>query len=262
MKTRIFFTLLLSLIGVEVTNATNLKSVDDKITKEYKLKDFNGIEASGIGNIQYTQGKEFQVKVEGDYRLIERLEVSVKDSKLIIKYKRISGNIGNVKAPVFHITSPQLTGIDLSGAAQFQADVIQSDKFDIDTSGATTIRIGTLKCKRADVEASGATKIYGKIVAENVGVDCSGATQGEVEIEADKFDLDASGATSMTYVFKGKNIDIEQSGAGTIDLTVDCQWLRAENSGVAKLNISGAADDVKIEGSGVSKINTSNLNKF
>lgn len=206
----------------------NEVSNEERVEKNYDLKNFSSIKCSGIAKIIYTQGNKYEVKVKATKSFIDNLTIKVENGALIIDLKK--GDKTNLSGKNFienfeiNVSSPTLKSVSIGGVVKFKSESIKGDSFELNVSGVAK-------------------------------VDCP-------SLDFANFVSKVSGAGYVNVVFKGESAYISNSGASRYTLNVDCKELTVKNSGAGSMKISGTADKTDINSSGVSDINISELNKF
>lgn len=228
-----------SLMEKTITRTTE----EGEFNKFYDVTNFNGVEASGLCHIIYTQSESYSVKVSSNYEeLIEALKVDKSDKKLKLDFKK-KQNL-NLKEPFVNVfvSAPVMQDVSLSGACGMTCDNMSVDsELEFNVSGAGNIKLGTVKCKDLTIKASGAIKMVGTfVVADDVKWESSGAAILDVDITADKIRFDNSGAVKM-------------------DAKVNCKKLKAASTGGGTMNLSGKAEKTDFDYTGGARINTDKL---
>ena len=96
---------------------------------------FTRIEAGGFYEIQWQPGPP-SFSLTTDENLLSHIETRMNGSVLKIE---THGQIAPTHGVTVVITSPSLTGAELSGALKLEAAQLSGDRFALDTSGATRV---------------------------------------------------------------------------------------------------------------------------
>ena len=93
------------------------------ITRDYQIKDFNSIDATTVGDINYTQSTDGKssLQIYGPDNFVKLIQVSVKGNTLILamdKHKKIK----NAKKLKITISSPDLNRIQFKGVGNIHID--------------------------------------------------------------------------------------------------------------------------------------------
>ncbi len=177
-----------------------------------ELPAFSKIEVGGAFDVFLTQGDQQMVEVETDANLQDVIQTKVEENTLKISSK----NIKKFTCLNVYITIPEVTKLEISGAAELQGkSIIKGDQLYINASGASEtdleLDINTL---RTEISGASDVKLTGK--AFNHSTDVSGAATLDVEdLLVEKTVADVSGAGTAKVNKKGDVIG-NVSGAGNI----------------------------------------------
>ena len=215
------------------------------VTKNYNLKDFTGISASGVFKVEVSNGP-FSVRVECTETYAPYLKVRVIRNNLTLGLDMPSSVSKRIKGQQIlkaYVSMPKLSSVKLSGVT----GIIFNDEFDL--------RNGVFS-----FEMSGASTAKGvRINSKKVNLDMSGASSGDFVMNCDSFTTSMSGASTAIYDIVAGDITLELSGASKASGTVNTDDLSLESSGSSKTDLSGKAKTIKMEGSGVSTFTLSSL---
>ncbi|MBQ8061314.1 MAG: DUF2807 domain-containing protein [Bacteroidales bacterium] len=237
---------------------------DKYVTKDYDLKDFTGIVASGIYEVQLVKSNTWKVSVSVPEPLEDYLDVRVINGKLVLAMKsvpvKISKNYGkwNLTAKV---AIPVLKSVHLSGASKLEC----ADSFDIgggtfklEVSGASKANGLDIIARELDMEMGGATSASLSGTFEHAEIEMGGASKCNFDIDADRLDQELSGAAKAYHSGEFTEVDVEASGACLFSFKGSADKMDIEGSGAAKIESSkGSARDVKasISGAAYAEIN-------
>ena len=222
-KSILFFLLLfaLPLIGCNSTFHSTIEGNGNSIEKNFSVNEFSVVDVSHAFTVEVTVGDETSVKIGTDENLMEYVEVYVKENTLFIEVKDNMNIHGKMKAT---ISTPNLNGVDASGACKINVEGIESSKFSIDMSGACK---GTFSgnTEKLNIELSGATKLNtSDLKAVDVSVDVSGASKCSV-YSSESMVADASGASKVVIYGDPPKVETDVSGAGSISSNWFWNWL-------------------------------------
>ena len=202
-------------------------------TLTFELASFDQIEAHNTFHVEVTAGPGFEVVVEADDNVVDRLIVEVRDRRLVLGLQ--SGNFDNLTLEA-RVSAPDLVRIDASGASRVELfDFTSRVNREIDVSGASEV-LGTFNALDLDVEASGASRaiLSGAVDRLEVGaseasriamrelaarvarIDFSGASSGTVTVTDVIERVELSGASALTYFGDPRLEDVSTSGASSI----------------------------------------------
>ena len=200
--------------------------------KEYALVDFDRLEMGSAFNIEVEQGNAFSVKVKGDRRNIDDLNVYKNGNTLVAEFDDDDGNRRH--DTYIYITMPSLKGVNFSGASVSKIRGFESeDALDFHLSGASISQLDA-RYREVDIVVSGASSLvfFGsgdQFHAEISGastfkafdypvreamIDVSGASEVKVAV-TDELRVTAGGASSLLY--RGNpSVTSNISGASTV----------------------------------------------
>lgn len=255
MKNTFFFaaaalaaTTLFSSCVIEKRNVNDSSSSDGSIVSSYKVDEFDKIDISGACTLVYTQGASDSLRLEGDSKSLERIDISQNGSTLSIKWKKSISIFGinntNHDAVLVYVSSKTLSEIEMSGACDIHMD--------------EPVKFADLK-----VTSSGASDLNIKdITADNLRIRCSGASDIDIDKATLKsFNTRMSGAGDIDAKLNNTDkIDLQVSGAGDADLKLtDCGDVNVSISGAGSITVSGNARSLSQSKSGMASIDTDDL---
>ena len=213
------------------------------ITKDYDLKNFTGIHASGIVEVQLAKSNTWNVSVTLPEDLEPYLDVKVTNGKLSFTMRqvplRVSKNYRNWTVTA-KVAMPVFRSLSMSGASSFVCNDsfnLGDTDFKLDLSGASKANGLDLIARNLDIEMGGATSVSLRGDFQNVDIEMGGASKGNFEFNADRLSQEVSGGSRAIHSGEFGDIKSETSGAGVFKLT-------------------GAADTIEIEASGAAKVET------
>lgn len=202
-------------------------------SKTYNLNGFDAISISNSADVVYSQGPH-AVSVYGSKELIDKLDVSVENSTLKIKSKKgKSGNWYGKEGLKFKVSSPNLTGLAISGSGDFFSEsIIDTRKFAISISGSGDVTWkGNITCDEFRVAVSGSGDIELRGSAQKVSIACTGS--GDVDMDE----------------FKTKEAKIVNSGSADVEIYVSDK-ISVVNSGSGDIEVDGSPDKKSIVNTG------------
>src|SRR5688572_17122557 len=203
-----------------------------EIRKEYALVDFDRLEMGSAFNIEVEQGNVFSVKVKGDRRNIDDLNVYKNGSTLVVEFDDDDANRHH--DTYISITMPSLKGVNFSGASVSKIRGFESDddldfylsgasisqldvnyrEVDLVVAGASSaVLFGSGDQFHAEISGASTFKAFDYPVREAM-IDISGASDGKVTV-TDELKVTAGGASSVLY--RGNpSVTSNISGASTV----------------------------------------------
>lgn len=189
-----------------------IKGSGNVTTQTRDVRDFEGIDVSGVFQVEITAQKDFAVEVEADDNLIPLIKTEVRGGVLHIETEERVSTENGLK---IRISAPNVNDIDASGSSKVSATAIDNDQLQVHTSGASKINLSGETAKLS-IDVSGASQIVAEnLQAETVDVDASGASCVSV-FAAGELRTDLSGASKVTYSGSPKNVYNKTSGASSV----------------------------------------------
>ncbi|MCL2738997.1 MAG: DUF2807 domain-containing protein [Bacteroidales bacterium] len=250
---RIFSLALICALAGNLSAQTLVKEIND-------IRDFTGIEASGVFVIELKKGPTPSVVVEAESRYMEYIRVEVRSGVLRLYTQlparmRLSNN-ATLKA---YITIGELHSLELSGVcALTTSDLFTPSRFRLELSGVSKVSGLRIQTNEANMNISGASKLDLSGTAKQAKIDLSGTSQSNYNLESERVSIKASGSSKLemqgtahevamdisgvTSVAAGsfviKNLDFSASGVSKADVHVT-ETLSVRMSGQSKLNHKG-----------------------
>jgi hypothetical protein len=219
----------------EISSEISSTGLGNVNTEEFDLSGFDKVEVSSAFDVEIRQAEAFSVVVRVDDSVKPYLDVVQQGSSLRIGLKPLSPATVIAVTLEAEVTMPELTGLELSGAA----DVSVTD----------------FKSKEPlYVEASGASSLRGDIEAGGVRFDVSGASDVRLSGSGDDLIMGVSGASSADLAdFPVADANIEVSGASSAAVNVSGR-LDAEASGASRVRYRGSPTLGRVDSSGGASI--------
>jgi hypothetical protein len=193
-------------------NMCGTKGSGHVVSESRDVSGFSGIDVGGIYKVDVTAQKDFAVQIEADDNLMPLIRTEVDGDVLRIESdKRMSPS-----SPILiHVYAPDISSLEVSGAASVDARDLDNSDLSIDSSGAAKIKVAGSTAKLT-VDVSGGTGVDAQsLKAEDATVQASGASNVIVNVSGD-LDTDASGASKIIYTGTPANIKKNTSGAATV----------------------------------------------
>jgi len=113
------------------------------------------------------------------------------------------------------ITSPSLTGAELSGALKLEATQVSGDRFALDTSGATKVTLAG-RANRLIASLTGASKLNAETFqTQDIEISVTGAGKADVNA-TNSLRAVITGAGRVSYGGNPKSVEKKITGAGKI----------------------------------------------
>lgn len=189
-------------------------------TETPDVQDFDSIDFEGWGNLTIEQGDEFEVTITGPGDQVDRLRTEVRGDTLRMymgpRAEFWLFGMGDRSLDI-HVTMPELTALEMSGAGTVEIDGIDTREFELDLSGAADLQADDIDVQDLVVVMSGAgtATMSGTAVTQDVEISGAGHFDGG-DLEGRDVTMDMSGAASST-VWATRNLDVSVSGAGSVE---------------------------------------------
>lgn len=249
-------------------------SLAGNFSNSYQLRDFTGIRASSVFNIQLAPSSQYQVSVEAPDYLEPYLVVRVENGQLVLRLESLPKSVErqlsreSSDAVRAEVRMPRLESLSLSGAAKLNAEgtfpTLQRP-FRIDLSGASKAKGLSLSATLADISLSGATEMGLRGKFGSVDIDASGASLAKLGIETTTVDAELSGSARVDLDGTITGASLEASGASRADIksAATLSSLNIEGSGAASIDTRAArAQDISVELSGASNCKVSVIRRL
>jgi hypothetical protein len=180
-------------------------------TEQRPVGPFTRIEAGGFYDIQWQPGPP-SFSLTTDENLLSHIETRMNGSVLKIE---THGQIAPTHGVTVVITSPSLTGAELSGALKLKATQLSGDRFALDTSGATKVALAG-RANRLIASLTGASKLNAETLqTQDVEISVTGAGKADVNA-TNSLRAAITGAGRVSYGGNPKSVEKKITGAGKI----------------------------------------------
>ena len=180
-------------------------------TEQRPVGPFTRIEAGGFYDIQWQPGSP-SFSLTTDENLLSHIETRMNGSVLKIE---THGQIAPTHGVTVVITSPSLTGAELSGALKLKATQLSGDRFALDTSGATRVALDG-RANRLIASLTGASKLNAETLqTQYVEISVTGAGKADVNA-TNSLRAAITGAGRVSYGGNPKSVEKKITGAGKI----------------------------------------------
>ncbi|MBW9278761.1 head GIN domain-containing protein [Bacteroides fragilis] len=225
------------LLGSCVYMGEGIQPSKKLITRDYKVKEFNKIDAGTVGDIYYTQSadEKTDVQIYGPDNIVALIQVAVKDSTLLLSIDK-SKKVRNFKKMKITITSPTLNSISFKGVGDVHIDNgLTTDNLYVESKGVGDVKIKSLTCSSLNVQSMGVgnvklegtvqaatlhSKGVGNIEAGNLQaniVEASSQGVGDITCNAvESINAAVRGVGSIKYKGNPTIKSLNKKGVGTI----------------------------------------------
>jgi hypothetical protein len=192
----------------------------EQVRRNFDMAGFDRVILAGPHNMIVTVGGAHAVRVEGDSKLIERLEVTVKDGELRIGSKNNKGfNWGpGRRALTIHVSAPSLRGAAVAGSGDIRVDQVEGSNFAASIGGSGNIDLASLKVEEATfaIGGSGNIRAAGSAGSSAASIGGSGDLDlRQLETRQSKVSIAGSGSVSARAT---EAADISIVGSGDVTM--------------------------------------------
>jgi Putative auto-transporter adhesin, head GIN domain len=178
--------------------------MSEKIKRDVReVSNFTKVDLRGAGTIELTQGDAFQVIIEAEEHILERLTSEVDDGTLILDIEKSKDKKGfkTDEAIIYSITMPVVEGIRIAGGGKVNADTLTGKSFALDLPGGANVKIERIEVDVFTTSIPGGAKI----------------TVNEVKSEATTIQMQGSGNINFPQL-ETEILTVNIQGAGNIDV--------------------------------------------
>lgn len=182
------------------------------VTDQRTITDFSEIAASGGMKIEWHSGPP-SLSITTDQNLLQYIESRVSDFKLRL---RIREHVRPSQHILVTISSPKLSGADLSGAVDLVGHALSGPKFYVRGSGASDITVdGNVDELLADITGAGDLRAK-SLLTKSAEVSVTGAADATVNV-SDALRVSITGAGDVIYYGNPKTLEKHITGAGSVN---------------------------------------------
>jgi hypothetical protein len=197
----------------EFGDGKKLKGSGVEATEEREVGEFSKVHVAGGGDVSVVIGEETRVVVTCDDNLIAHLVTRVDGDTLEIRME--SGSYSFRDGPDIEITTPGLTGIEISGSADTLIEGLSGDSFFVRVSGSADVKAhGEIEHLEASVSGSGDLDLR-DLTAQEAKVRVSGSGDADVTVLR-SIHAEVNGSGDITYRGDPAERSTNVSGSGSI----------------------------------------------
>ena len=187
-------------------------------TEDRQVESFQRIVIEGFGRLNVNSGETQSVEVTIDDDLIDLIETSVsRDGTLLL---RPTTALNPKVDLVYDIVVPELTRVELAGAASLQLNDVSADALVI--------------------ELAGACGAYGSGNVDKLTLELAGACRARLkELQTRVTNVEVAG-TGSAEVFASASLNAEASGVASITCYGNPPQVKKEANGISKVSIAGS----------------------
>ncbi len=214
----------------------------DIVTEDVPVSDFDRVSLSGIGDVIITQGETESLRIEADDNILPYIETRVQNGTLVISLTDEAQD-KNLRPTTlqFHVGMKEVSGLNISGAGDVNAQTLDVDRLQIDIGGAGDIKIDTLDATYLDVDVSGAGSVdVDALNAEEASVSINGAGDVNLTGQVERQEISLNGAGNChAENLESQTSDIKVNGVGSVTIWVT-ESLDVQIGGVGNVSYYGS----------------------
>jgi len=210
------FTLVLMLSAL-FTSCEKVRGEGEVVTETRNTGAFTGISLGIDGNVYFTTGKEYSVKVSGQANVIRHIETVVDGGSLVIKLEKgvILGRHETIKV---YISAPDVASLEVSGSGNIYADNSWTgEDLNVNISGSGNISMTYVEADHFNARISGSgsiSSINGMLGTADLRISGSGSIDFRNVKSTAVYST--TGGSGDTYVYPLQILDVTISGSGNV----------------------------------------------
>lgn len=188
------------------------------ITENRAITNFTAVANTVSGQLYYKQDNAYKVEIQAQQNILDVIRTEVVNNELVIKFKD-GVSVGNHEPIVINISSPNITGLRLSGSGSISAiGPITATNIFFKISGSGNMSIPMLQATGvldADISGSGNIGVIsGTAVSEVLKISGSGNinVQG-VAVNTAQTNTSGSGEIRLSAV---QTLNVKITGSGSV----------------------------------------------
>ena len=230
------------------------------VTKDIRVKNFNGIKVIGSPDVVYTQqsGKP-RVEIYAADNIVDLLDINIKDNTLIVKFKE--GYSISYKKMEVRVFAEELDNVSVVGSGDITLkNGLKTDNLRLSIAGSGDINGKDIECKQLEASVAGSGDINhsnvrcqsmklsvagsGDIALKNIKagtVQASVAGSGDISLEgnAEKAEYSVAGSGDIDADrLKTKSVEASTAGSGDIECHAT-EYLKAKRTGSGEIGYKG-----------------------
>jgi hypothetical protein len=195
--------------------------------RSYRVAGFDSVTAGGAHRVVVTVGGGHSVRATGPAEVLDRMEVLVEDSRLIIRPVReswVQYGRRDEGTATFYVSVPRLARAAVAGSGNMTVDRVEGDAFSASVAGSGNLAIASMRVSdaRFSVAGSGDLAARGSAGRSRVSLAGSGrARLGDVASRDSTVSIVGSGSADLNATGT-VNASIAGSGAVTVAGSARC----------------------------------------
>lgn len=187
--------------------------------RSYMVSGFERLRVDGPFDVEVTRGTSSRARAEGDRQALERLEVRVEGSTLVVSagtggWRSKPGEL--IAAPRVRIVAPELRAVLVNGGGRVRVAQLEGMRVDVALNGAGVLDVGAIRADDLNVTLTGTGAMTLAGTARRARIRSNGAGSfdggGLVAEDANVF-AESAGDTRLGARFTAR---VNAFGAGTV----------------------------------------------
>lgn len=201
----------------EAQQEEQTKSNMTMYTRDLPIEDFHSLSIKGFFEIKYVSGQT-GMQVKGPEDLVGRIQIDNTDGLLSISLPENGKRMNGKNKITLRLSSPVLNGVEIKGAADFEAKNIVARDFAVDIKGAGDLEVDGLQANTVNVLVEGAGDVeIENLRCDDLMVEINGAGDCDVSGYALKSRAVLKGAGDINfYALETEDFTYEVKGIGDI----------------------------------------------
>lgn len=226
------------------------------ISETVIVDEFTAIDVRDVADVILSQGSAFEVVVEAEQEVLDKMDVRVQNGELILRLEGCFNGDPTFDVFVTVPASSPLTAVSVSGASDLitQNAIEIDENFEIRSSGASDITfIAANAATTSSIRVSGAGDAEVSLSSESMEIAISGAGDGSVSGETKSLDAKISGSGDLeAFDLDAETAFVDVSGSGDAEISITGDDLEVEISGAGSISYRGTPSNInsKISGTG------------
>ncbi len=186
--------------------------------KNYQgLSDFTKVGIGVPADVFVTQSANQSVRIESNQSNLDKIEVAVKDRKLVIKSKKNNTRFsGKIK---IYISMNKVNGLSLAGSGSITTQgKINTDDLDLSIAGSGNISSKNLTAESVKISIAGSGKINlsGDGIANSLKASIAGSGDVQAKDFKTKYIKTSISGSADCYVSATEELKVSLSGSGNV----------------------------------------------
>lgn len=245
-------------------SSKDLNAHGKRVTVTRDVGYFSKVDASGSVDIEFVQGKEQAMRIEGPKQLVDNIVVEKKGETLYVSHKSNSVTSFFDDDVTLYIYSPDLTEVNLRGSCSFDVKgALDTDNLKVSVMGSGEADFDSIVCDAINFEVRGSGDIGAKrIDTKNAVANVFGSGDLDFDfLKADNVQFAVSGSGDLDAMLSQvKTMQLNVVGSGDMDIKAqNCGVANCTSAGSGSITLSGTMRDVVKNVTGSGDIDTSNL---